>query len=127
MEHRCDALILTCINDVDPDTGRMQHSNHGARQETSVSSELDQLRRTVPDLAHLDPLSTEVREWLDRACNAVRRVDEAEGVVFAMHQRYLLDPAEKIVASAEIVAAVERAIGTRAILQRTGMERRTAA
>jgi hypothetical protein len=86
-----------------------------------MSSELDQLRRTVPDLAHLDPLSTEVREWLDRACNAVRRVDEAEGVAFAMRQRHLLGPAEKVVASAEIMATVDRAIRTSAILQRTGM------
>ncbi len=92
-----------------------------------MSSELDQLRRTVPDLAHLDPLSTEVREWLDRACNAVRRVDKAEGVIFGMHQRYLLDPAEKVVASAEIVAAIDRAIRTSTILQRMGMRRQTAA
>jgi hypothetical protein len=62
-----------------------------------VSSELDELRRTVPDLAHLDPLSTEVIEWLDRACNAMRRLDDAEGIVFAMHQRYLFDAAEKVV------------------------------
>lgn len=92
-----------------------------------MSSELDQLRRTVPDLTRLDPLSTEVREWLDRACNAVRRVDEAEGVVFAMHQRYLLDPAEKVVASAEIVPTIDRAIQTTAILRRAGMQGQTAA
>ena len=92
-----------------------------------MSSELNQLRRTVPDLAHVDPMSTEVCEWLDRACNAVRRVDEAEGVVFAMHQRYLLDPAEKVVASAEIMATIDRAIRTSAILRRMETRRQTAA
>jgi len=92
-----------------------------------MSSELEQLRRTVPDLAHLDPLSTEVCEWLDRACMAVRRVDEAEGFIFGMHQRYLLDSAEKVVASAEIVATIDRAIRISAILQRMGMRGQTAA
>ena len=92
-----------------------------------MSSELSQLRRTVPDLAHVDPLSTEVCEWLDRACNAVRRLDEAEGIIFRMHQRYLLDPAEKVVASAEIVATIDRAIRTSAILRRMDMRRQSAA
>jgi hypothetical protein len=92
-----------------------------------VSSELDELRRTVPDLAHLDPLSTEVSEWLDRACNAMRRLDDAEGIVFAMHQRYLFDAAEKVVASAEIVATIDRAIRTSAILRRMDRQKQAAA
>jgi hypothetical protein len=91
-----------------------------------MSNELEQLRRTVPDLAHLDPLSVDVREWLDRAGKAVRRLDDAEGIVFAMHQRYLLDPAEKIVASAEIVATIDRAIRTSALLRRLDIRSQTA-
>jgi hypothetical protein len=94
-------------------------------QETAMSNELDRLRRTTPDLAHLDPLSTEIREWPDRACSAVRRVNDAEGVAFAMHQRHLLDPAEKVVASAEVMATIDRAIRISAILQRTGLGRKT--
>jgi hypothetical protein len=83
-----------------------------------MAGELDQLRRSVPDLANLDPLSTEVREWLDRAHDAVKRVDKAEGVILRMHQRYLLDPAEKIVASHEIVDTIDRAARTSALIHR---------
>jgi hypothetical protein len=86
-----------------------------------MSGNLNQLRQSAPDLAHLDPLSTEVREWLDQAYDAVKRVDEAEGVILRMHQRYLLDPAEKIVASAEIVETVDRAVRTSAIMKRVGV------
>ena len=43
-----------------------------------MAGELDQLRRSAPDLANLDPLSTEVCEWLDRAFDAVQRVDAAK-------------------------------------------------
>ena len=86
-----------------------------------MASEFDQLRRSTPDLARLDPLSAEVREWLDRAHAAVKRVDAAEGVIFRMHQRYLLDPAEKIVASAEIVETVDRAARTGAMMRRIGV------
>jgi hypothetical protein len=90
------------------------------QRQIDVSSELCEIRRTVPDLARLDPLSTEVQAWLDRAYNAVRRVDNAEGVIFAMHRQYLLDPAEKAVASAEIVMTIDRAAGTSAILSKVG-------
>jgi hypothetical protein len=86
-----------------------------------MSGNLNPLRQSAPDLAHLDPLSTEVREWLDQAYDAVKRVDEAEGVILRMHQRYLLDPAEKIVASAEIVETVDRAVRTSAIMKRVGV------
>jgi len=70
-----------------------------------MPSELDQLRRTVPDLAHLDPLSTEVLEWLDRACSAGDELMK-----------------EKVVASAEIVATIDRAIRIGAVLQRRARE-----
>jgi len=86
-----------------------------------MAGELDQLRRSVPDLAKLDPLSTEVREWLDRAHEAVKEVDKAEGVILRMHQRYLLDPAEKIVASQEIVDTIDRAVRTSELMRRTGV------
>ena len=92
-----------------------------------MAGELDQLRRSVPDLARLDPLSSEVRDWLDRAFDAVQRVDEAEGIVFRMHQRYLLDPAEKIVAAAEIVETVDRAARTSSLMRKMGLERQSAA
>jgi hypothetical protein len=75
-----------------------------------MSSDLVQVRRTVPDLVRLDPLSAEVSTWLDRAYDAVRHVDEAEALILRMHQRYLLDPAEKIAASAEIAETIDRAI-----------------
>ena len=86
-----------------------------------MAGELDQLRRSVPDLAKLDPLSSEVREWLDKAHDAVRRVDEAEGIIFQMHQRYLFDPAEKVVASAEIVETIDRAARISATIRRMGL------
>ena len=88
-----------------------------------MSGDLVQLRQTVPDLARLDPPSKEVRDWLDRAHDAVKRVDKAEGVIFRMHERYLLVPAEKTVASAEIVETVDRAVRTSAIMKRVGVAR----
>ena len=92
-----------------------------------MPTELDHLRRMMPDLAHVDPLSGEVQDWLDRAYDEVKRVDEVEAIVFAMHRRYLLDPAASIVASAEIAEIIDRALRTRAILQRTRAQGRTAA
>jgi hypothetical protein len=89
-----------------------------------MAGELDQLRRSAPDLAKLDPLSIEVREWLDRAHDAVKQVDKAEGVILRMHQRYLLDPAEKIVASQEIVDTIDRAARTSELFRRTGVARK---
>jgi hypothetical protein len=86
-----------------------------------MAGELDQLRRSAPDLARLDPLSSEVRDWLDRAHDAVRQVDRAEGVIFRMHQRYLLDAAEKTVASAEIVETIERALRTSRAMRSAGI------
>ena len=83
-----------------------------------MASELDQLRRSAPDLARVDPLSTEVQDWLDRAHEAVSRVDKAEGVIFRMHQRCLLDPAEKTVAAAEITETLDRAARTSAVLRK---------
>jgi len=88
-----------------------------------MAGELDQLRRSAPDLARLDPLSSEVRDWLDRAHDAVRQVDRAEGVIFRMHQRYLLDSAEKTVASAEIVETIERALRTSRAMRSAGIAR----
>jgi len=92
-----------------------------------MAGDFDQLRRSMPDLARLDPLSQEVRTWLDRAQQAVRGVDEAEGVIFSMYERYLLDPAGKIVASAEIVETLDRAARIDAIMRKAGMPRRPAA
>ena len=88
-----------------------------------MSGDLDQLRKSIPDLARLDPLSTEVQDWLDRAYDAVKRVDQAEGVILRMHQRYLLDPTEKIVASQEIVDTIDRAVRTSAVMERVGVAR----
>src|SRR5262244_1500395 len=88
-----------------------------------MAGEFDQLRQSTPDLAKLDPLSTEVCEWLERAHDTVQRVDKAEAVILRMHQRYLLDPAEKIVASAEIIETIERAARTDTIMREMGVQR----
>src|SRR5215471_13670414 len=80
--------------------------------------EFDQLGKTMPDLLHQDPDSIEVRAWLTRAGEAVRKVDEVEGVIFQMHQRFLHDPSKRAVASAEIAEAVARAERIRFIMQR---------
>jgi hypothetical protein len=92
-----------------------------------MAGELDQLRRSAPDLAKLDPLSAEVQAWLDHAHDAVKRVDKAEAVILRMHQRYLLDPAEKIVAAAEIVETIDRAARTRSLMRKMGLRHQSAA
>jgi len=92
-----------------------------------MAGELDQLRRSAPDLAKLDPLSSEVREWLDRAHEAVKQVDKAEAVILRMHQGYLMHPAEKIVASAEIIETLDRAARTSAMMRKLGLEHQSAA
>lgn len=83
--------------------------------------QLDLLRGSTPDLAHLDPLSTEVRAWLDEAYLAVRRIDAAEGVILKMHEQSLRDPRLKEAASAEILHTIERARTTADLMQRTGL------
>jgi len=83
-----------------------------------MERKLHELRQSMPDLANLDPLSKEVGAWLDRAHDEVRRIDRAEGVIFRMHQRYLLDPAEKALASAEIAHTLDRAAHTSAVMHR---------
>jgi hypothetical protein len=96
----------------------------GQGEKKGMSGDPNQLRQSAPDLAHLDPLSTEVQEWLDKAHEAVKRLDEVEGVILRMHQRYLLDPAEKIVASQEIVDTIDRAVRTSELISRTGTARK---
>jgi hypothetical protein len=83
--------------------------------------QLDRLRQSTPDLARLDPLSTEVRAWLDEAYAAVRRVDAAEGVILKLHEHSLRDPRFKAVASAEIVQTIDRARATHDLMHRTGL------
>jgi hypothetical protein len=95
-------------------------------QGTIMASELDHLRHSPPDLACLDPLSAEVRAWLDRAYDAVKKVDRAEGVILKLHEQLLLDPARKAVASAEIVATLSRTLVTSEILHRMGVLQRAA-
>jgi hypothetical protein len=75
----------------------------------------------MPDLARLDPLSAEVRVWLDNAYRAVWQVDQAEGIIFSLHRRHLLDPAKRLVAGAELVEAIGRAARTSAVLRRLGI------
>lgn len=86
-----------------------------------MPASLDQLRQSTPDLARLDPLSTEVRTWLDEAYAAVRGVDTAEGVILKLHEQCLSDPRFKAVACAEIVHTIDRACATQALLHRTGL------
>jgi hypothetical protein len=83
--------------------------------------QLDRLRQSTPDLARLDPLSAEVRAWLDEAYAAVRRVDAAEGVILKLHEHSLRDPRFKAVASAEIVQTIDRARATDELMHRTGL------
>jgi hypothetical protein len=83
--------------------------------------QLERLRQSTPDLARLDPLSTEVRAWLDEAYAAVRRVDAAEGVILKLHEQSLRDPRFKAVASAEIVQTIDRARATHELMHRTGL------
>jgi hypothetical protein len=83
--------------------------------------QLERLRQSTPDLARLDPLSSEVRAWLDEAYAAVRRVDAAEGVILKLHEQSLRDPRFKAVASAEIVHTIERARATDALMHRAGL------
>jgi len=87
----------------------------------AMSGKLEQLRRSTPDLARLDPLSTEVRAWLDDAYAAVRKVDAAEGVILKLHEQSLRDPRFKAVASAEIIHTLDRARATHALMHRTGL------
>lgn len=86
----------------------------------NMASDLDQVRRSTPDLAQVDPLSIEVRAWLDSAYHAVRRIDRAEAVILRLHEQALSDPARKRVASVEIAKTVDRAATTSAILRRVG-------
>lgn len=87
----------------------------------AMSGKLEQLRRSTPDLARLDPLSTEVRAWLDEAYAAVRKVDVVEGVILKLHEHSLSDPRFKAVASAEIIQTIDRARATDALMHRTGL------
>jgi len=87
----------------------------------AMSGKLERLRQSSPDLARLDPLSAEVRAWLDEAYATVRRVDAAEGVILKLHEHSLRDPRFKAVASAEIVQTIERARVTDELMQRTGL------
>jgi hypothetical protein len=89
-----------------------------------MANEFDQLRECAPDFARLDPLSTEVRAWLDRAYDAVRKVDRAEAVILRLHERSLADPTRKDVACAEITKTIERTRTTSALLQQMGVTRK---
>jgi hypothetical protein len=91
-----------------------------------MASELDQLRQSTPDLVQLDPLSTEVRAWLDRAYDAVNRVDRAEAVILRLHERSLSDPTRRHIASAEITRTIDRTRSTSALMERMGMPRSAA-
>jgi hypothetical protein len=86
-----------------------------------MSGKLEQLRRSTPDLAQLDPLSAEVRSWLDEAYAAVRRVDAAEGVILKLHEQSLRDPRFRATASAEIIQTIDRARTTDALLRGAGL------
>ena len=62
-----------------------------------------------------------------RLTSPLKQVDKAEGVILRMHHRYLLDPAEKIVASQEIVDTGDRVARTAVIIRRAGVTSRSAA
>jgi hypothetical protein len=91
-----------------------------------MASELDHLRQSTPDLDRLDPLSADVRAWLDRAYDAVSKVDRAEAVILKLHERSLSDPARRHIASTEITRTIDRACTTSALMERMGVPRRAA-
>src|SRR5262249_52667580 len=82
---RLTMTVMVHIDDAEEKTG-------GGK---NMADEFEQLRRSVPDLVRLDPLSTEVREWLDRAYDAVKRVGVAGGGDFRMDPRNRAHPAQK--------------------------------
>jgi len=89
-----------------------------------MSDDLEQLRQTVPNLTDADPLSSEVRAWLDQAYDALNRTDHVEATILRLHERSLLDPARRAVAGEEIVRTIDRARATNQILNRMGLMRR---
>ena len=97
----------------------------GFRSHCPCASELDALRDSTPDLACLDPLSSDVLAWLDRAYCALNKVDVAEGVILKLHEHYLLDPGHKRVAGEEIIKTIDRARRTDRLMHRIGLSRLT--
>ena len=89
-----------------------------------MSGALDQLRQSTPDLKRLDPLSDEVRTWLDKAYDALKEVDVVESAILRLHEHSLQDPERKAVASSEIMETIDRARATDNLMQRMGVQRR---
>jgi len=99
----------------------------GKAGKTIMANDLDQLRRTAPDLVRVDPRETDVQAWFDQVYEAVKQVDEVEGVILRVHQGYLSDPAKKIAAAAELMEALDRAARISAILHQARLPRRLSA
>ena len=66
-----------------------------------------ELVRTAPDWAHVDPLSGEVMDWLDRAYDLVCEIDPIEAGAMLVHAQYLRKDVRRH--SAEIIEALRRA------------------
>ena len=62
----------------------------------------------APDLANADPLSAEVRAWLDRAYKTVWRIDAVEASVLKLHSQGLHKAATRPVSSNEILETLRR-------------------
>ena len=73
-----------------------------------VSSKIAELIKTAPDWTKADPLSTEVRAWLDRAYDAVREFDPVEAGVLKAYARHLGDDPRRH--SVEIVDTLQRVV-----------------
>ena len=73
-----------------------------------MSSKIAELVRTAPDWTKADPLSTEVKAWLDRAYDAVREFDPVEAGVLKAYARHLGDDPRRH--SVEIVDTLQRVV-----------------
>jgi len=71
-----------------------------------VSLRIADLMRSVPDWAHVDPLSAEVTAWLDRAYQTVHGIDPVEAGAMRVHAQFL--PTDVRRHSVEILEALRR-------------------
>jgi len=70
---------------------------------------VDELIKSVPDLANVNPLASEIQAWLDRAHATLADVDWVEASILKIHAARLLERTRKDVSAAEIVETLRRA------------------
>jgi len=69
-------------------------------------SKIAELVESAPDWASVDPLSAEVRTWLDRVCETVREVDPLHAAVLRVHAEHLREGNTQVL-SAEIMDTLQ--------------------